>query len=154
MSNRCGEPNFANYGDCVVCGRTYEQIREISALTFLEATTTSNDTYAERRRIMEAFIAGMETGTVLLVPRGLSQTTACDRNYYQIPADADNTNPMQGVLPFYRTGLNVHGALLNYPFNYSKLMFSFISFINYILCKYTCVQKYVCGSIQCTWLAN
>ena len=66
MSNKCGEPNFANFGDCLVCGRTYEQIREMSALTFLEATTTSNETYAERPRRRETFIAGMETGQVFL----------------------------------------------------------------------------------------
>ena len=134
VSNKYGEPNFANFGDCVVCGRTYEQIREISALTFLEATTTSGETYAERRRRREAFIAGMETGTVLLVPRGLSQAAACDGKNYQIPADGDNTNPMPGVLPIQQSGLDVHGALPNYPINYSKLPISIISFINYILC--------------------
>ena len=72
VSNKCGEPNFANYGDCVVCGRSYEQIKEMPALTFLELTTTSGESYAERQRRREAVIAGMETGTVLLVPRGLS----------------------------------------------------------------------------------
>ena len=99
VSNRCGEPNFANYGDCVVCGRSYEQIKEMSALTFLESTTTSGESYAERQRRREAFVAGMETGTVLLVPRGLSQAAACDGNYYQIPEDGNNLNPMPGVLP-------------------------------------------------------
>ena len=99
VSNKCGEPNLANYGDCVVCGRSYEQIKEMSALTFLESTTTSCESYAERQRRREAFLAGMETGTVLLVPRGLSQAAACDGNYYQIPEDGNNTNPMPGVLP-------------------------------------------------------
>ena len=99
VSNKCGEPNFANYGGCVVCGRSYEQVKEMSALTFLESTTTSGESYAERQRRREAFVAGMETGTVLLVPRGLSQAAACDGNYYQIPEDGNNMNPMPGVLP-------------------------------------------------------
>ena len=99
VSNKCGEPNFANYGDCVVCGRSYEQIKEMSALIFLESTTTNGESYAERQRRREAFIAGIETGTVLLVPRGLSQAAACDGNYYQIPEDGNNVNPMPGVLP-------------------------------------------------------
>ena len=50
VSNKCAEPNFANYGDCLVCGRSYEQIKEMSALTFLESTTTSGESYAERQR--------------------------------------------------------------------------------------------------------
>ena len=40
-----------------------------------------------------------ETGTVFLVPRGLSQAAAGDGNYYQIPGDGNNLNPMPGVLP-------------------------------------------------------
>ena len=87
-----------NYGDCVVCGKSYEEIREIAALNFLESTAMSIETYNERQRRREAFMAGMETGTVLLVP-GLSEAAACDGNYYQISADGNNTNLPRGVLP-------------------------------------------------------
>ena len=37
-------------------------------------------------------------GTVLFVPRGVSQAAACDGNYYQILVEGDNTNPPPGVL--------------------------------------------------------
>ena len=72
----------------------------MSALTFLESTTNSNESHIESQRSLEASFAGMETGTVLLVPRGLSQAAACDGDYYQIPAHGDNTNPMPAYYQF------------------------------------------------------
>ena len=71
----------------------------MSAVTFFESTTTSNESYIERQKRREAFIVGMETGTVSLVSRGLLQAAACDDKYYQIPVDGDNTNPLPGALP-------------------------------------------------------
>ena len=53
----------------------------------------------------------MDQGTVLFVPRGVSQAAACDGNYYQILIEGDNTNPLPGVLPIQiLKGLIVHYA--------------------------------------------
>ena len=99
MAAHCGQPNTAVYGDCIVCGRSYEQIKETAVLGYLEATTYRGETYAEQLRKREAYLAGMDQGTVLFVPRGVSQAAACDGNYYQILVEGDNTNPPPGVLP-------------------------------------------------------
>ena len=99
MASHCGQPNTATYGDCIVCGRSYEQINETAVLDYLENTTNLHETYGERLKRRAAYLAGMDQGTVLFVPRGVSQAAACDGNYYQILVDGDNTNPPPGVLP-------------------------------------------------------
>ena len=99
MAAHCGQPNTAQYGDCIICGRNYEQIKETAVLSYLEATTYRGETYGERLKRRDAYLAGMDQGTVLFVPRGVSQAAACDGNYYQILLEGDNTNPPPGTLP-------------------------------------------------------
>ena len=99
MGANCGEPNAAAYGDCIVCGRSYEQIRETAVLTYLESTSRRGETHYDQQRRRDAYLAGMNQGTVLLVPRGVSQAAACDGNYYQIPQENAESNPPPGVLP-------------------------------------------------------
>ena len=89
----CGEPNAAVYGECIVCGRSYEQIRETAVLTYLESTSRRNESYQERQRRRNAYFEGMNQGTVLLVPKGVSQAAACDGNYYQIPQEPSRSTP-------------------------------------------------------------
>ena len=95
----CGEPNAAAYGDCIVCGKSYEQIRETAVLTYLESTSRRGETHYDQQRRRDAYLAGMNQGTVLLVPRGVSLAAACDGNYYQIPQEYIESNPPPGVLP-------------------------------------------------------
>ena len=99
MASHCGQPNSATYGDCIVCGRSYEQSKETAVLDFLESTTYRGENYADRLRRRAAYLAGMDQGTVLFIPRGLSQAAACDGNFYQITLEGDNSNPPPGVLP-------------------------------------------------------
>ena len=99
MVSHCGQPNSAIYGDCIVSGRSYEQIKETAVLDFLESKTYRGETYADRLRRRAAYLAGMDQGTVLFIPRGVSQADACDGNFYQITSEGDNSNPPPGVLP-------------------------------------------------------
>ena len=50
MASLCGQPNTARHGDCIICGRNYEQIKETAVLSYLEATTYRDETYGERLR--------------------------------------------------------------------------------------------------------
>ena len=84
MASHCGQPNTAQYGDCIICGHNYEQIKETAVLSYLEAKTHRVENYGERLRRQDPYLAGMDQGTVLFVPRGVSQAAACDGNYYQI----------------------------------------------------------------------
>ena len=67
-----GEPNAAEYGDCVVCVRSYKQINETAVLTYLKSTSRSNESFDARQLTRDAYLADMEVGTVLLVPPGVS----------------------------------------------------------------------------------
>ena len=93
ISSQCGQPNQAQYGDCIVCSRSYEQIKETAVLEYLESTTYRGERYDERQRRRNAYLAGMDQGRVLFIPRGVSQAAACDGNCYQISLEGDNTNP-------------------------------------------------------------
>ena len=94
----CGEPNAAVYGECIVCGRSYEQSRETAVLTYLESTSRRDESYHERQRRRSAYLEGMNQGTVLLVPRGVSQAAACDGKYYQISQEYSSFNTLRGKL--------------------------------------------------------
>ena len=95
----CGDPNAAVYGECIVCGRSYEHIRETAVLTYLESTSRRDESYQERQRRRNEYLESMNQGTVLSVHRGVSQAPACDGNYYQTPQEYSETNPLPGVLP-------------------------------------------------------
>ena len=84
MASHCGQPNTAQNGDCIICGRNYEKNEVTAVLGYLEATTYRDETYGERLRRREAYLAGMDQETVLFVTRGVSQAAACDDNYCQI----------------------------------------------------------------------
>ena len=100
MASHCGQPKTAQYGDCIICRRNYEQIKKTAVLSYLEATTYRGENYGERLRRRDTYLAIMDQGTVLFVPRGASQAAACHGNYYQILLEGDNTNPRPGTLPF------------------------------------------------------
>ena len=69
---------LANYSDWVVCGKSTLQIQQEAVSDYLDKT----DYQVEARR--RAFIEGMQVGTFLLLPRGVSQAAACDGNLYTI----------------------------------------------------------------------
>ena len=64
-------------------------------LGYLEQTHIPEENYAQRIRRRKAFLAGRNAGSVVLVPGGVSQATACDGILYQIPAEnnAPNATP-------------------------------------------------------------
>ena len=39
MVSHCGQPNTAQYGDCNICGRNYEQNKVTAVLIYVEVTT-------------------------------------------------------------------------------------------------------------------
>ena len=48
MASHCGQPNAAQYGDCIVYSRNNEQIEERAVLNYLENTTHICETYGVR----------------------------------------------------------------------------------------------------------
>ena len=93
----CGEANYVQHGDCTVCGKSFAMIREEITFGYLESTQEPDGNYAQRIRRREAFQAEMRAGSLILVPRGVSQ--ACDGVFFQTPARNIAPNPPPGVLP-------------------------------------------------------
>ena len=94
-----GTPNYIKNGGCTVCGKSYATIQEEITLGFLEKPHIPEETYIQRIKRRNAFLAGMRAASVILVPGGVSQAPACDGYYYQIPSVDDPSNPPPGVLP-------------------------------------------------------
>ena len=95
----CGEPNIVHHGDCYVCGKSFDTIKEEILFNFLEQTHIDGESYQTRLRRRNAFQAGMQAGSFILVPRGVSQAAACDRNKYQVAPNDSHLSYIPGVLP-------------------------------------------------------
>ena len=76
IASHCGQPNQAQNGDCIVCGRSNEQIKETAVLGYLESTTYRGESYNDQQRRRNAYLVGMDQGTVIFIPRGVSQAAA------------------------------------------------------------------------------
>ena len=99
-SGYCGTQNLVQPGDCLVCGKSADMIHEEVTFDYLERTHRAGESYETRQRRRHAFQAGMQAGAFVLVPRGLSQSTACDGNSYQIVPNEMSDMPLPaGVLP-------------------------------------------------------
>ena len=81
-SAACGEPNIVHHEDCYVCGKSFDTSREEFLFNSLEQTHIDGESYQTRLRRRNAFQAGMQAGSFILVPREVSQAAACDGNKY------------------------------------------------------------------------
>ena len=61
-SGLCGELNYIQQGDCTVCGISFATLQEEITLGYLEKTQVAEETYAQRIRKRNAFLAGMTAG--------------------------------------------------------------------------------------------
>ena len=98
-SGLCGEPNDLIYSGCVVCGKSFQAIKEEVTLGYLESTHLPGETYEQRQSRRRAFEAGMKAASFIIVTRGVSEAAACDGILYRVGPEDDNTNPGPGILP-------------------------------------------------------
>ena len=98
-SGLCGQPNDVLSSGCVVCGNSFQAIKEEVTLGYLESTHIPGETYEQRQSRRKAFQAGMKAGSFIISPRGVSQAAACDGILYRVGPENDNSNPGPGVLP-------------------------------------------------------
>ena len=93
MGANCGEMNVAIYGDCFVCGSSYEQIRETAVLTYLESTSRRDDSYQERQRPRNAYLEGLNQAKILYVLRGVSQAVLATGITIKFPENTRKPTP-------------------------------------------------------------
>ena len=88
---------MANYSDCVICGKSTSQIQCEAVTDYLRKTAILGELADQLEARKRALLEGMQVGTFLLLPGGVSQAAACDGNIYTI----DHTKPiaLPGTLP-------------------------------------------------------
>ena len=103
-SGTSGEPNIVQHGDCYVCGKSFDTFKEEILFNFQEQTNIEGESSQTRLRWRNAFQAGMQAGSFILVPRGVSQAAACDGNKYQVARNDSHLSYIPGVLPLWLVG--------------------------------------------------
>ena len=88
---------LANSSDCVVCGKSANQIQCETVNDYLDKTTHPNETLAETEARRRAFLDSMATGTFLLMPGRVLQAVTCDGKWYSHSYKQYNTLP--GTIP-------------------------------------------------------
>ena len=73
------------------------QIQEEAVSDYLKKTTIRGETALQVEARKRAFIEGMQVGTFLLLPGGVSQAAACHGNFYTI--DHSLPTALPGTLP-------------------------------------------------------
>ena len=88
------------YSDCIVCGKSYGDIVVETVRNYLQRTAVQGESDSDEETRRVAFIAGIEAGTFMFVPRGLSQAAACDGNLYTMNTQTAIGRALPGTLPF------------------------------------------------------
>ena len=73
------------------------QIQQEAVTDYLNKTAIHGETVLQVEARKRAFIEGMQVGTFLLLPGGVSQAAACDGNFYTINYSLPTALP--GTLP-------------------------------------------------------
>ena len=63
-----GTKSLAGYSDCVVCGKSVEQIKDEAVIDYMHKTAVPNESLQQFNARRMAFFEGMEIGTFLLLP--------------------------------------------------------------------------------------
>ena len=74
-----------NCSDCVVCGKTVQQIQSEAANDYLARTMIPIVTLAKTEAMRRAFSDDMSAGTFLFISGGVSQAATCDLNFFYVP---------------------------------------------------------------------
>ena len=94
-----GHEGATQLSDCIICGRSYKDIMETAVQEYLKRTWNINEPKESVDSRKAAFMAGLEAGTFMFVPRGLSQAAACDGNLFTMDTGFVVQKALPGTLP-------------------------------------------------------
>ena len=86
------------FSDCLICGKSTEQIQDEAVIDFLLKNPISGETPEHWNARRVAFLAGMKVGTFMLVPGGVSQAAACDGNLYSVTLSGSDGRALPGTI--------------------------------------------------------
>ena len=90
-----GGDNPYNTGctDCLVCGKSVEQIQDEAVIDYLHKTAFRGESAEQFNARRLAFTEGIKVGCFMLSPAGVSQASPCDGNVYSICHDYKKAQP-------------------------------------------------------------
>ena len=86
-------PYISGRTDCLVCGKSVEQIQDEAVIDYLHKTVIRGESAVQFNARKLAFLEGMKVGCFMLIPGGVSQASACDGNLYSISHDYRKAQP-------------------------------------------------------------
>ena len=86
-------PYISGCTDCLVCGKSVEQIQDEAVIDYLHKTAIRGESAEQFNARRLAFLEGMKVGCFMLIPGGVSQASACDCNVYSICHDYKKVQP-------------------------------------------------------------
>ena len=86
---------------CLVCGKSYDQVREETVADYLDQTAQPGETVRERQIKRNAFIDGLQSGVFTFIPPGVSQAAACDGLVYSVNCNGQNSGTQGYALPLF-----------------------------------------------------
>ena len=91
-------PYITGCTDCLICGKSVEQIQEEAVVDYLHKTAIQGEApeHFNARRL--AFLEGMKKDCFMLIPGGVSPASACDGNLYSFSHDYQKAQPNTNAL--------------------------------------------------------
>ena len=77
-------PYITGRTDCLVCGKSVEQIQDEAFIDYLHKTDIRGESVEQFNARRLAFLEGMKVGCFMLIPGEVSRLSACDGNIYSI----------------------------------------------------------------------
>ena len=77
-------PYISGCTDCLVCGKSEEQIQDEAVIDYLHKTAIRGESAEQFNARRLALLERLRVGCFMLIPGGVSQASACDGNVYSI----------------------------------------------------------------------
>ena len=91
---------------CLVCRKSYDQIKEETTADYLNQTAQPGEQVRERQIKRNAFIDGIRSGVFTFLPPGVSQAATCDGLIYSVNIGRQNLGTHRDMLcPYLKTKL-------------------------------------------------
>ena len=87
------------YTGCMVCGKAVDEIKEEEINWYMEKSTPRGEPEFITKLRRQAYINGLNAGSLLFIAPAVSQAATCDGNNYTTTASEQDITP--GTLPIY-----------------------------------------------------
>ena len=86
---------------CLVCGKSFDQVKEKTVADYLNRTTQPAEIVRERQIKRNAFIDDFQCGDFTFLPPGVSQAATCDGLIYSVNYNGQNLGMQGYAMPLF-----------------------------------------------------